>query len=205
MADQEIEILIIQDSYLGLGIQEYFQFSVYSPNSMLCQAGLCPCTAGRSYRRKRPPPQFPRSLWGGWAVEGCCQEKYTVETCPPWPGTIVTICKSCLMTGGHGKESVQFNHSVISNSATPWTATHQASLPFTISWSLFKFMSIELMMPFNHLILCQRLVLRPSIFPSITVFSNESVLHIRWPKNWTLFFEVLPPYKPPSIVSDLQI
>ena len=69
--------------------------------------------------------------------------------------------------------SVQFRHSVVSNSATPWTAACQASLSIT------KFMSIESVMPSNHLILCHPLLLLPSIFPSIRVFSNESVLHIR--------------------------
>ena len=63
--------------------------------------------------------------------------------------------------------------------ATPWTAAHQASLSFTISWSLLKLMSIELVMSFNHLILYHPLLLLPSIFPSIQVFSNESALHIR--------------------------
>ena len=62
--------------------------------------------------------------------------------------------------------------------ATPWTAAHQASLSFTISWSLHKLMSIDLVMPSNHLILCRRLLLLPSIFPSIRVFSKDSVLHI---------------------------
>ena len=65
--------------------------------------------------------------------------------------------------------------------ATPWTVAHQASLSITISWSLFKLMSIELMMPSSHLILCRPLLLPPSISLSIRVFSNESVLHIRWP------------------------
>ena len=66
---------------------------------------------------------------------------------------------------------------------TPWTAARQASLSFTISWSLLKLMSIESMMPSNHLILCHPF--SPSIFPSIRVFSNESVLRIRWPKDWS--------------------
>ena len=66
--------------------------------------------------------------------------------------------------------------------ATPWTETCQASLSFPISWSLLKLMSIESVMPSNHLILCHPLLLPPSTFPSIRVFSNESVLHIRWPK-----------------------
>ena len=67
----------------------------------------------------------------------------------------------------------------------PWTAAWQASLSYSISWSLFKLMSIESMMPSSHLILCYLLLLLPSIFPSIRVFSNESVLHIRWPKYWS--------------------
>ena len=68
---------------------------------------------------------------------------------------------------------------------TPWAAAHQASLSFTISQSLLKLMSFELVMPSNHLILCCPLLLLPSIFPSIRVFSDELVLHIRWPKYWS--------------------
>ena len=74
--------------------------------------------------------------------------------------------------------------------ATPWTAARQASLSITNSWSLPKLVSIELVMPSNHLILCRPLLLPPSIFPSIRVFSNESVLHIRWPKYWSFSFNV---------------
>ena len=69
--------------------------------------------------------------------------------------------------------------------ATPWTAAHQASLSITNSQSLLKLMPIELVMPSNHLILCRPLLLLPSIFPSIRVFSNESVLHIRWSMCWS--------------------
>ena len=76
--------------------------------------------------------------------------------------------------------------------ATPWTAAHQASLAITNSWSLLKLMSIELVMSFNHLILCRPLLLLPSIFPSIRVFSNESILHIRWPKYWSFNFSISP-------------
>ena len=75
---------------------------------------------------------------------------------------------------------------------TSWTAARQAPLSFTISWSLLKFMSIELMMPSNHLILCHPLLLLPSIFPSIKVFSTESALHIRWPKYWSFSFNISP-------------
>ena len=69
--------------------------------------------------------------------------------------------------------------------ATPWTTACQAPLSSTIFWSLLKFMSAELVMPSNHLILCHSLRPLPSIFPSIRVFSSESVLHIRWPKYWS--------------------
>ena len=75
---------------------------------------------------------------------------------------------------------------------TPWIAAHQASLPFIISQSLLKLMSIESVMPSNHLILCRPLVLLPSIFPSIRVFSDESVLHIKWPEYWCFSFSISP-------------
>ena len=76
--------------------------------------------------------------------------------------------------------------------ATPWTAASQASLSITNSQSLLKLMSIESVMPSNHLILCRPLLLPSSIFPSIRVFSNESVLHIRWPKYWSFSFSISP-------------
>ena len=75
---------------------------------------------------------------------------------------------------------------------TPWTAACQASLSITNSWSSLKLMSIESVMPSNHLILCHPLLLLPSIFPSIRVFSNESVLCIRWPKHWNFSFSISP-------------
>ena len=73
---------------------------------------------------------------------------------------------------------------------TPWTVAHQAPLSSTISRRLLKFMSIEPVMPSNHLILCRPLLLLPSIFPSIRVFSNESVHRIRWPKYWSFSFNI---------------
>ena len=75
---------------------------------------------------------------------------------------------------------------------TPWPAARQASLSFIISGSLLKLMSLESVMPCNHLILCCPLLLLPSIFPSIRVFFSESVLHIRWPKFWSLGFSISP-------------
>ena len=76
--------------------------------------------------------------------------------------------------------------------ATPWIAACQASLPITNSSSLLKFMFIESVMPSSHLILCHPLLLLPSIFPSIRVFSNKSVLHIRWPKYWSFSISISP-------------
>ena len=75
---------------------------------------------------------------------------------------------------------------------TPWSAAHKASLSITNSWSLLKLVSIELVMPSNHLILCHLLLLPPSILPSIRVFSNESALHIRWPEYWSFSFNISP-------------
>ena len=75
---------------------------------------------------------------------------------------------------------------------TPWTAAHQASLCITISQSLLKLMSIESVVPSNHLILCHPLLLPPSIFPSIRVFSNELALHVRWPEYWSFTFSISP-------------
>ena len=87
--------------------------------------------------------------------------------------------------------SLLFSRLVLSNSLRlPQTATRQASLSFTISWSLLKLMSIESVMPSNHLILCCPLLYLPSIFPSIRVFSSESGLYIRWPKYWGFSFKI---------------
>ena len=84
---------------------------------------------------------------------------------------------------------------------TPWTAACQASLSFTNSRSLPKPMSIESVLPSNHLILCCPLLLPPSIFPSIRVFSNESALHIRWPKYWSFSFNISPSNQHPGLIS----
>jgi len=85
--------------------------------------------------------------------------------------------------------------------ATPWTAACQASLSFTISWSLLKLTSIELVMPSNHLILCHPLLFLPSIFLSIRVFSKESALRIRWPKYWSFRFNISPSNEYSGLIS----
>ena len=84
---------------------------------------------------------------------------------------------------------------------TPWPAAHQASLSITNSWSLLKLMSIELVMPSNHIILCHPLLFLPSIFPNIRVFSNESVLRITWPKYWSFSFNISPSKEHPGLIS----
>ena len=101
------------------------------------------------------------------------------------------------------KQNYFFNVVVLSLShvqlfVTPWTAAHQASLSFIIPCALLKFMSIEAVMPSNHLIFCCPLLLLPEIFPSIRVFSNELAVHIRWPKYWSFSFvsELLQSFRP---------
>ena len=97
--------------------------------------------------------------------------------------------------------SVKFSHSVVSNFLTPWIAACQASLFIANSRSLLKVMSIESVMPSNHLILCYPLLLPPSIFPSIRVFSNESALLIRWAKYWSFSINISPSNEYSELIS----
>ena len=99
------------------------------------------------------------------------------------------------------QSSVQFSCSVMSDSATPWTAACPASLSITSSRSPPKPMSIGSVMPSNHLTLYCPLLLLPSIFPSIRVFSNESALHIRWPKYWSFSFNIIPSNEHAGLIS----
>ena len=104
--------------------------------------------------------------------------------------TVFTVCRCC--------------YSVTKSCPTlldPWTAARQASLPFTPSYSLLKLTSMESVMPSNHLILCHPLLLLPSIFPSIRVFSSESALHIRWPKYWSFSFSISPSNEYSELIS----
>ena len=95
----------------------------------------------------------------------------------------------------------QFSPSIVSNCATPWTAAHQASLSITNTRTLPKSMCIEWVMPSKHLILCLPLLLLPSIFPSIRVFSNKSADRIRWPKYWSFSFKISPSNEHPGLIS----
>ena len=95
--------------------------------------------------------------------------------------------------------SIQFSRSVVSDSVTQWIAVRQASLSITNPWSLLKLMSIESVMPSKHL--CRPLLFLPSIFPSIRVFSNESVLCIRWPKYWSFSVSISPSNEYSGLIS----
>ena len=107
----------------------------------------------------------------------------------------------CILQRPPGQGLVQFSRSVVSDSGIPWTAARQAFLSITNSQSLLKLMSIESVMPSNHVILCCPLLLLPSIFPSIRVFSHESALHIRWPKYWSCSFNISPSDEHPGLIS----
>ena len=106
------------------------------------------------------------------------------------------------MEGGLPISSVQFSSvSRVRLFATPWIVAHQASLSISNSWSLLKLTSVESVMPSNHLILGRPLLLPPSVFPSIRVFTSESVLCIRWPKYWSFSLNISPSNEYPGLVS----
>ena len=126
-----------------------------------------------------------RAQFGGWG----CQRDFTHMLHVFWWGNAFMYY------------SVQFSNSAVSNSLTPWTAACQASLSITNSHSLLKLMSIESVMPSNHLILCCPFLLLPSIFSSIRVFSNQLALRIRWPKYWSFSFSISPSNKYSGLIS----
>ena len=113
---------------------------------------------------------------------------------------IVTFCV-CACVFESTFSSVQFSHSVVFDSATPWIPARQAYLSITNSQSSLKLMSIKLVMPSSHLILCRPLLLLPPIPPSIRVCSNESTLCMRWPKYWSFSFSISPSNEHPGLVS----
>ena len=119
------------------------------------------------------------------------EEKKTLN----WKDTCIPLFTAALFTIAKiwkQPNSVQFSRCCVRIFLTPCIVACQASLSITNPQSLLKLMSIESVMPFNHLILCRTLLLPPSIFPSIRVFSNESVLHIRWPKYWSFSLSISP-------------
>ena len=132
------------------------------------------------------PPAFSALLFGNWGLgklapkcwySGCCLYLFSIQ-----------------FSSVHSLSHVWLF-------ATQWTAARQASLSITNSQSLPKLMSIESVMPSNHLILCNPLLLLPSIFPSIRVFSNEPAVHIRWPKYWSFSFNISPSNEQPGLIS----
>ena len=118
----------------------------------------------------------------------------------PWATTNLFFSLYSFIFSRMSYNSVQFSHSVVSDSLQPHGLQH-AYLSITNSQSLHKLMSIELVMSSNHLILCRPLLLPPSIFPSIRVFSSESVLCIRWPKYWSFSFSLSPPSEYSGLIS----
>ena len=145
---------------------------------------------GASLRGTPCPVNCTSWQWGDFgAVPSWCSSEVIVD-CDP-----VHLC--CLHLSPLDFQSLRH----VQHFATPWTAAHQASLSFTISQSLLKLMSIELVMPANHPILCHPLLLLPSIFPSTRAFSNESVLHIRWPKDWSFSFSFNPSKEYSGLIS----
>ena len=139
-----------------------------------------PAIPARSNREAGAAPDYPHS--------GCAC-LLLPASCPPIP-----------QAPPHHSQSVQFSCSVVSDSEAPWAAAHQASLSITNSWSLLKLMSIESVMPSNHLLCCP-LLLPPSVFPSTRVFSSESALHIRWPKYWSFSFSTSPSNEHSGLIS----
>ena len=137
-----------------------------------------------------------REAWSA-TVHGVARVRHTLATKPSPPYIYIYIWPA--------EYSVQFSSvqslSRVQLFVTLGTAAHQASLSITNSQSLPKFMSIELMMPSNHLILCCPLPLLPSIFPSIRVFSDDSALHIRWPKYWSFSFNISSSCEHPGLIS----
>ena len=118
--------------------------------------------------------------------------------------TLLTVLNTILKRSKSFIGLLQFSCSVMSDSATPWTAAHQASLSITNSQSLLKLISIELVMPSNHFILCRPLLLLPPITPSIRVFSSESTLRMRWPKYWSFGFSISPSNEHPGLIPLLR-
>ena len=131
-----------------------------------------------------PCPSWPRALLNSGQDGAACGVRCAAAPMPP----ALALCAAC--SRHPPRPLLLFSCSVVFDFVTLWTAACQASLSITISWSLLKLRSTESVKPSSHCILCCPLLLLPSVFPSIIVFSNESALHIRWPKYWS-FGQVL--------------
>ena len=160
----------------------------------------------------RRPPEARREAWNGLRSSKRNQPRshldvrlYGLQGCKEHTAVLISHQSAVIYSSSPSKWihhiQFQFSCSAVSNSATPWTAAHQASLSITNSQSLLKLMSIKLVMPSKHLILCWPLLLPSSIFPSIRGFSNESALCIRWPKYWSFSFSVSPSNEYSELIS----
>ena len=142
-------------------------------------------------------PGISKSFWGK-------KRKRNFTLFSLWILSLLSIGAKSISLESHlffALSSVQFSRSVVSDSATPWIAARQASLSITNSRSSLRLTSIESVMPSSYLILCRPLLLLPPIPPSITVFSNESTLRMRWPKYWSFSFSVIPSKEIPGLIS----
>ena len=151
---------------------------------------------GRKHSSRLKPSQ-------GWTW---CNANYNLRTKLSFPGTSIKISHYPIPRGTQNTSVlIQFSSVQLLSRvwlfATPWTVARQASLSITNSWRLLKLMSIESVMPSNHIIFCRPILLLPSVFPSIRVFSNESALHIRWPKYWSFSFNTSPSNEHPELIS----
>ena len=148
-----------------------------------------PCVPSTAHR----PSQVLGSVW--WFHASVFPAIIDTPALHQWPAL-----SSSITSAEYPSSPVQsFSH--VQLFVTPWTVTFQASLSITISWSLLTLVSIESVMPSNHLILCRPLLLLPSTFPSIRVFSSESVLQIRWPKHWSFSFSISPSNEHSGLIS----
>ena len=164
---------------------------------------FCPGTMPNGDHTKEQRPLYSLANWLYWAVAPVCRhrslwphnDEYLWGPTPGLPLSVFYCWHYYCQFG-----SVQ-SPSCVWLFVTPWTAARQASLSITNFQSLLKLMSIESVMPSNHLILCRPLVLLPSIFPSIGVFSNESALCIRWPQYWSFSFNFSPSNEHSGLIS----
>ena len=140
------------------------------------------------------PPHFTKTLIFGHA-------RRLVGILVPWPGIEPGPLAVKTQSPNHWTTSSVQLLSHVQLFVTPWTTAHQVSLSITNTQSLLKLMSIESVVPSNHLILCHPLLLLPSIFPSIRLFSNELALRIRWPKYWSFSFSVSPSNEYSGLIS----
>ena len=156
-----------------------------------------------------PVAPFPLQQWS-CTVASQTRWPWKPKIFPLWPFTKEVSCASFAQSKATHTHTIK-QHNIAFSSvqslscvplfAIPWITAHQASLSITNSWSPPKLMSIESVMPSSHLILCCPLLLLPSIFPSIRVFSNESALHIRWPKYWSFSFNISPSSEHSGLIS----